>query len=147
MAVKGINRVNSFLVEIIIVILFFSLSAAVTLQVFVTTHKKGEQSTNLNMAVVLTQQMTEQYRANGEDCSWCSSPEIREGATVYTVEYDEDWNPVSENGSFKLYFKVSVVSSDSAGTVYETVAEAVSAQGESEETVYRLPSRQYVANI
>ncbi len=101
----------------------------------------------MNMAVVLTQQMTEQYRANGEKCSWCVSPESREGATVYTVEYDEDWNPVSENGSFKLYFKVSVVSSDSAGTVYETVAEAVSAQGESEETVYRLPSRQYVANI
>ena len=110
MAVKGINRVNSFLVEIIIVILFFSLSAAVTLQVFVTTHKKGEQSTNLNMAVVLTQQMTEQYRANGEKCSWCVSPESREGATVYTVEYDEDWNPVSRNGSFKLYFKVDIVS-------------------------------------
>lgn len=143
---KGINRVNSFLVEIIIVILFFSLSAAITLQVFVATHKKGELSTNLNMAVILTQQLTEQYRANADQCSWCVSPVNENGNTVYTVEYDKNWKPVSENGTFKIHFEVKTVSSDDAGTLYETVAEAVSIKDDAEESVYRLPSRQYVAN-
>lgn len=143
--VKG-NRVNTFLVEIIVVILFFSLSAAVTLQVFAATHLKGQQSTDLNMAVILTQRLTEEYRANGVSNEWCHTPETQGGQTVYTVWYDKDWNPVEENGRYKLLFTVSELSSDEAGREYGFTAEVFSVGEEQERSVYRLESEQYSAN-
>ena len=144
---KGIRRSNSFLVEIIIVILFFSLSAAVTLQVFVATHKKEQQSGSLNHAVVLTQQLTEEYRANGTACSWCATSKDKDGSAVYVLEYDENWQPVQENGAFRVYFTVSVLSEGKAGTGYQTVAEAVTVKENGEESVYRLTSQQYMAKV
>lgn len=144
---KGTGRVNTFLVEIIVVILFFSLSAAVTLQVFAATHTKGQQSVDLNKAVTLAQQLTEQYRADGDQNEWCTSPELEGKNTIYTLQYDKDWNPVQQTGKYLLEFTVSALSEDVSGTMYQYNVRAVLV-GETEEqpdetVVYELTSEHY----
>jgi hypothetical protein len=54
-----------FLMEFIIVILFFSLSVVVTLQMFVTAHQMDTESTQINGALLHAQNVAEQFKATG----------------------------------------------------------------------------------
>lgn len=142
---KGIKRINSFLVEIIVVLLFFSLSATIILQVFVATHKKEQQSLDINRAVILTQKLTEEYRANADANSWCDNPETQGDSTVYTLFYDSEWAPSDgADSAYKVVFTVNESLSD-AGTNCQTVAELFALQNsEPKETVYTLSSQHYL---
>ena len=140
---KGISRVNSFLVEIIMVILFFSLSAVITLQVFVATQKRENQSEQISMAVILTQQVTEQYRAAGQNCPWFSAASNENGKKV--LWYDENWNKAGEpsDTGFKLYFSVQNEPLAS-GTMVHTTAEMCSEdKNGNEQVIYTLTSKAY----
>lgn len=55
----------AFLMELIVVILFFSLSTAVTLRLFVAAHEKERESTRLSDAVERAQDTAEQFRVKG----------------------------------------------------------------------------------
>lgn len=54
-----------FLMELILVILFFSLSTVVTLRLFVTAHQQEEQSTLRSDALELAENTAELFRAYG----------------------------------------------------------------------------------
>ncbi len=61
------SRSSLFLMELIVVIFFFSLTAAVCLQIFVKAHTLGEKTKNLNNAVLLAQNTGELFYEYGED--------------------------------------------------------------------------------
>lgn len=97
------RKANSglFLLEMIMVILFFSLTAAVYVRLFAAAYQTGDRSRNLTQAVMISQNLAEAFYANGGDEAAMRTlfPEalIREGAsdgataTGFLLSYDENW--------------------------------------------------------
>ena len=61
------SKSGLFLIEMIFVILFFSLIAAVYASVFVRAHKTGEESRNLTEAVMTATNLAEAFFESGTD--------------------------------------------------------------------------------
>ena len=72
-----------FLLEIVIIILFFSIAAAVCTSMFAKAKTLSRESAELSAAVMLVQESAETFRATGE---------IPEGA----VFYGADFRPVED---------------------------------------------------
>lgn len=62
---EGIGKTRAFLTEFIIVILFFSLSAVITLQMFLAASEKSNKSTEQTNVYLELQAMAEEIRGNG----------------------------------------------------------------------------------
>ncbi len=66
MQTKNSSKSGIFLMELILSILFFSIAAAVCVKLFVTAHRLGDQSVNLNHAVSMAESIAEAfYGCNG----------------------------------------------------------------------------------
>lgn len=61
---SSITHINSFFVEIIIVILFFSISSAIIVQVFAEAFSKNEQATKLNNAILIAESVANVFSEN-----------------------------------------------------------------------------------
>lgn len=77
-----------FLMELILVILFFSLSAVVTLRLFAVSHQQERQSAQISDAMELAANTAERFRAQGAalfrpDAGWSAAGQDG-GATLYT---------------------------------------------------------------
>lgn len=59
MQFRGMSRSQLFLIELIIVILFFSFAGAITVQVFSKAHELAQNSTDLNGAILAVQRAAE----------------------------------------------------------------------------------------
>lgn len=88
---KNIGKVRAFLTEFVLVILFFSLSAVIALQLFLKANDKSEQSRNLTMAYMVAEQTAEAIKSADAD----TSPE--EVITGRGCWYDEDWTSCDES--------------------------------------------------
>ncbi len=58
---KKAGRPNAMLIELIIVLLFFSLSAAIILQVFVATHNKSVRSKVDSAALMMAEDLADRF--------------------------------------------------------------------------------------
>ena len=76
------NKRNAFFVEIIIIILFFSLSVVISLELFVQGHLKSELSEQKNMALIRAQSAAE--RLEGWDPATVPLP-IKRDAAYFTT--------------------------------------------------------------
>lgn len=79
-----------FLMELTLVILFFSLSAVVTLRLFVTAHQQEQQSALRSDALELAEDTVEQIRALGASFfdsadGWIITAQ-EPGGTIYTYQ-------------------------------------------------------------
>lgn len=90
---KVMSRSGLFLLEMMISILFFSIAAAVCVQVFAKAHTMSREAQDLNMAVSCASSAAEglthltSMEAFGE-----AFPEAQETADgVYCLYYDQDW--------------------------------------------------------
>jgi hypothetical protein len=127
-----------FLMELIVVILFFSLSVVVTLRMFVTSHIMDEQSEQITGALVCAQNVAEQFKASG------------------TGMFGSDWTKSASSDGSRRYistndegFSVEVILntvSDSSGTM-EAGKVGVYALSEPEEPVCSLEIGRYEAGI
>ncbi len=98
---KNIGKVRAFLTEFVLVILFFSLSAVIALQLFLKANDKSEQSRNLTMAYMVAEQTAEAIKA-GENTGTLDEFLYKNGCW-----YDEDWVACDEaEAEFVLSFKV-----------------------------------------
>lgn len=61
---KRFSSINTFFVEMIIVILFFSICSAVTVNFFADANKKAQKSSEINKAVILAQNTVEEFKSN-----------------------------------------------------------------------------------
>ncbi len=95
---KGVSKMNSFYVEIIVVLLFFSLSAAIIIQQFVVAHNKSQLSEDTSAATVYAQNWLEQLQTcdTSEDLSErLPSEAVWDGKNKAVLFYDGDWNLIS----------------------------------------------------
>ena len=149
---KQVSKVNPFFVEIILVILFFAISVAVTLQLFVAAHGKAQQSTELNAAVMKAQTVAENLEGvKSQDQLLLILPSStktdgKSGETVYTVSYDKDWKETSQPPCYLV--EVSLKQADEiSGTNMqaEIVVNKVSGKNSDNKKIYALTAEHYVA--
>lgn len=63
---NGGQKRNSMLIELIIVILFFSISVSIIMQLFVAASERSKQSEAENLAVFYAEDIAERFIASGE---------------------------------------------------------------------------------
>ncbi len=124
------RKSSLFLMELIIAILFFSLSAAVCVRLFAASYLLGQQSTYRDVAMLQAQSMAELFRAaDGEVDSVlsyanASASDNEKGEGVYQ-------GSITQDGAVYA-ITLTVVQSDNAPTLtIEIVAPSASAQQES----------------
>lgn len=110
---KNIGKVRAFLTEFVLVILFFSLSAVIALQLFLKANDKSELSKNMTMAYIVAEQTAEELKAEA------SIEEIQSRSDCW---YDKEWNICTE-GQAKFILSVStfVESTASGELIHATV--------------------------
>lgn len=89
------SRASLFLMELIMSILFFSLAAAVCVQLFVKSHSLSQSSLELNHAVVECESLAELIFGSNADPK-------EDGKSLWvndtiTFTYDKDFNRQSDN--------------------------------------------------
>lgn len=82
--------INLFLVEIIIALLFFSISGAVIMKVFAVADAKSRRSALLEEVMVVAQSIAESYSCNGD-----ANAAVRDAAGIIVYE---DLSAVPLNG-------------------------------------------------
>lgn len=97
------SRANSsvFLIELAIVILIFSLCAAITMRVFASAHQLTRESEALSRGVIAAQTVAECYKAASGDLVQTAalSGGVQDSNTV-SIYYGGDWIRVQENGAY-----------------------------------------------
>ena len=97
------SRTNLFLLELILVILFFSLCAAVCTGVFAAAKQTADRSRDLGSAVLLAESAAECFKASSGDLDACAAylGAARDGDTV-TQTFNKDWQPAQAGAAFTL---------------------------------------------
>ncbi|MDR0875893.1 MAG: hypothetical protein LBN12_06770 [Clostridiales Family XIII bacterium] len=82
-----------FLFELMIIILVFTLAAAICTQIFARSYTMSQESRALTMGSINAQTVAEQFKANGEapedlyfDKEWAA---VSEGDAYYTVKLED----------------------------------------------------------
>ena len=90
------SKTKMFLLEFIIIILFFSLAATVCVRIFVNAKLTSVQSSRLTGAVLKVQEAAENFKAVDGDADRLAKEldGILEGQNVI-VYYDTEWKPAA----------------------------------------------------
>ncbi len=106
------SRTALFLMEMIVIIFFFSLTAAVCIRVFVKAHLVGRDTKDLNNAVLVAENAGELFYEYGEDFK-DHEDEVRENLPEgYSVELE-----TTDDGDF-IYLDFAYYSPDKKEPVY-----------------------------
>lgn len=117
---RQVKRSGIFLLELMIVILFFCVTSAVCVRLFVKSHVISQDTRNLNMAVNQVSEAAEVFRA-GADMEKFIEHEFQNyekgtGNFLYQIYYDENWEPAGkEEASFCLTVEILEKDSESYG--------------------------------
>ena len=136
-------QVNSFFIEIILVILFFAISVTVTLQLFVAANNRAQQSSDLSVAVIQAENIAEQvFSLSSPDQLPAALKTARQETDgTYRIGYDKDWKQTS--GDPRYVVNVSLKETPSAGGTMVGADIAVRRQNGGKE-IYRLSSAKYL---
>jgi len=129
---SNLKRPNTFLIEIIICLFFFAISASVALQFFAGAHTRQTLSYQKISASIEAQSVLEQFRVKGE----ALFTEALSGAVVQNdgekiqvrLFYDDEWKISSVPSSYLLDLDMQKDDRD-AGTLY-TIKAAVYRQND-----------------
>lgn len=98
---KSRSKSSLFLMELIIVLMFFSLCAATCMQIFANAKVKTDYSRDLTNAAFAAEAVAEVYKAVDGDleatASKCDGEAVSDG--VMKIYYDKDWNPTAQDGA------------------------------------------------
>ena len=133
---KEHNKTRAFLMEFIIVILFFSIAAVITLQLFANANNKSEANDDMIDAVICVQSVAENIRAEVSEYN-------EEG--IYTKYLDNDFNYVTEDAYYEEKVIVSISNEHSLdiGTLFEY--EIIISSVEDSKEIYSLKMSKYVS--
>jgi hypothetical protein len=98
------SKSGLFLMELIIVIAFFSLTSAVCIQLFATAHRFSTRSMGLQRSVINAQSAAEAFKMTGgnlERMSDLLGADLQ--GSVLFMEYDANWNPVSDEETWARF--------------------------------------------
>ena len=127
---KRSSQLSLFLMELIVAIMFFSLSAAVCVRLFASAHILAEKTGNLENAIMWTQNLSEVYVSkNGDleqiatlypDAYLSKSPEDDNISSLVLI-FDKDWEPMEQGLSDASYEVILKSSIEDASKVYADV--------------------------
>lgn len=130
-----LNKTRAFLTEFIIVILFFSVAAVITMQLFVVANNHSDDNKRISDAVIHAQTVAENIRAGVKYYG-------KEG--IYSEYLDENMELVDESEAVyieKVIVSISQEESTAAGDVYDY--DIVISDADSDEVWYSLSFKQY----
>lgn len=93
------NKTRAFLMEFVIVVLFFSIAAVITLQLFANANNKSEDNDDKINAVICAQTVAENIRSEVSEYD-------EEG--IYIKYLDRDMNYVDEEAYYEEKVMVSI---------------------------------------
>ncbi len=102
-----VSHLRAFLVELMLVVLFFSMALAITIRVFEAAHSLRRKASDLTEAVAIAQTLAEYLKASDakEDYKQklIALGGIERGETIYFY-YDEKWQlqPREEEGGYRV---------------------------------------------
>lgn len=147
MPTKNISKSSLFLMELIIVLLFFSLTSAICLQLFVRAHLLDQKTTDLNKAVQYCQNTCELYTAlEGDVEALCSLLEITipdEIQAKLGKEYLEFSTPLTDVYSITLSYDGSVNPAPMEITYYRVTPDGNTTQIYSLHSEYYTPAKAF----
>ena len=121
------SKTGLFLIELIIVILFFSIASAICIQIFAKSHLMSRKTINSNHAMFWIQNVTEVFYSENGDLSKVKSyfpvvdtnhftsiiPEfISSYDNAFAIQFDSNWNTVVSAESHR-YTLLALYSGDS----------------------------------
>jgi type II secretory pathway pseudopilin PulG len=146
------GSINSFFIEIIIVICFFAVSAAVTLQLFAAANSRAQRSSDLSAAVVQAQDVAERMKG-------VSSPEelaqtlqaaksiSPDGTEHLRLDYDRAWNRISQGTPFYTVEVVLTKDGAESGVLLRADISVFRRQATGESKLYTLSADRYFTKI
>lgn len=147
---RSSNGINSFLIEIVIVICFFSISAVAILQLFVAANNRAQQSRDLSVAVIKAQDIAEQIKG-------LSSPEelpellkaaktaSSDGADHFRIDYDQQWSQTQSAPRFAIDVAVKKSAAES-GVLIDAEISVFRCKSGGEEKIFTLNTAKYLPN-
>ncbi len=133
------RRSSLFLMEMIVAILFFSLTAAICVRIFVKSHTLEANSRKLNHAVNAASSVAEIFRSEENPLFFLSEqfPQGSAEESSYTIYYDEFWDVCAlENASYTVVLETEFSDSFLVGNIDVQ---------ENEESIYQLDVKKYIA--
>lgn len=134
MVKSGNSKLSLFLMELIIAILFFSLSAAVCLRLFVSAHSLAENAQNTSNAIKWSQSLAEVfYNQKGNPSEIASlfpdafltlsddDADYLTGTVI--LVFDNEWNVTDEDLSSASYEAILETYPDKAKNVYADITD------------------------
>lgn len=126
MDTKYSSKASLFLMELIIAVLFFSISSAICTQLFVKSHIISQQTVSENHTVLWVQNISEVFLSNNGNFQTCkdifheqASPDCHAALSGLTEAYDDnmcflfnqDWNTTKDLSTAK-YMVLALFSTD-----------------------------------
>ncbi|HML38573.1 MAG TPA: type II secretion system protein [Bacillota bacterium] len=144
---KSMSRSHLFLIELIVVILFFAFAGAVTVQVFAKAHELAHDTEALNGATLAVQSAAEADKAAqfGEiDASFDATKAPADGASGMAnarapVYFDADWRLTDPDGAVYVLTSEVVLEERPAGVM--AVFHYAAASGN--KIIYELDTKKY----
>jgi len=96
------------LIELFIALMFFSLAAAICLQIFIGAHNFSEEASDKSRAAIESQNIAECFKAAAGDVDELArllGTEANGGA--FELWFDSSWNRVPQDGEFLASFKMT----------------------------------------
>lgn len=125
-----------FLMELVVVLLFFSLSAAVTLRLFVAAYETDRMSEQVSDALERAEDAAERYRAGGRSAflqGWTAQDQA-DGTCLY----------IREDGTYRLEVRLRIL--DQAAGDLETGEVRVYDRVQPAEPLCELPLARYTSH-
>ena len=124
------SKLSLFLMELIVAIMFFSLSAAVCVRLFVSAHILSENTENLNNATIWSQNLAEAFTGENGDLEkirelfpqayvLSDSGDNQEGTLI--LFFDDKWELFDSAPSGAAYEALLKVTKEDAQQVYSDV--------------------------
>ena len=114
-----------FLFELMIIILVFSLAAAICTQIFATSYNVSTQSRELTMSSINAQTVAEQFKAGNTDTE--------------PLYFDNEWTVTNESGAYYIVALEKQTGSDNIRDANVNVYKKGSA-----EAIYSLHVKEYI---
>ncbi|MBE5837792.1 hypothetical protein [Butyrivibrio sp.] len=113
------SRTSLFLMELIVAVFFFSLSAAVCVKLFVASHEMADRTVNLNHAVTWSQSLAESFVSAKGDINeigrYYPSAFLSEENLI--IFFDDNWEYMDGNSakaSFEAILSTKEIPADEA---------------------------------
>lgn len=130
---RNISRSNLFLIELIIVILFFAFASLIAMQIFLKSDGLASDTVTLNGAIMAAQTAAETEKAASfHDLKMLSK----------NTYYDEDWKITQKKNKAYTLKRNIKLEKRTAGTLV-TFVNTITQEGD---IIYKLESKKYYSN-